>query len=738
MPFFYHIIICRLRAKITLRLIFLLSYFFICIYSKGQSSIIINGTKQEVLLSGNYSFYFDIDNKDLNGKHILQQKFVLAYNKIPSYRVGINNVWIKFNVLNKSDDSKIYLDIRYSNLSNIALYKIENNNLRLIDIQGNTVNKSYNLLLGPNYIFPIDQYLYTKQDYLLHVTSNHPIVIPAYITTEFPLQKSNLVQFTIAALFTGVLMVMIIYNLFLFFAVQDKSYLIYVLYTASLLLAQLTTDGYMSRYLWSNWIQINSYAVVLTTNLTIITGMIFAINFLQIKHFAPSVRWICLLVVFVSMIDILLCLFGTFNFSYSILNYNSLVSVLLIFFTSIYIGIKGYRPAYLYFIAWISIFISLALLVLRNINVIPYNNFTSHIVYIGAALETTLLSFALADKINLYKKEKESSQAEALRISQEKEKLIKDQNLTLEIQVKQRTAELEKTLRNLKDTQVQLVESEKMSSLGQLTAGIAHEINNPINFVKSNVSPLHMDVKDLFELITEYQQLHGANNDELPLKLNEIKTLESKLDPDFLKEEIESLIGGIEEGAERTAEIVRGLRIFSRLDESEMKEVNIYDNLNSTLILLRNATPQYIKIRKHFEATGEIECYPGKLNQVFMNILTNGIQAIKSKPVKNEEEYIDIWVTEEGECMRIAISDTGIGMTEEVKHKVFDPFFTTKDVGEGTGLGMSIVFKIIEKHHGKISVVSSPGNGAAFSIEIPYKLKAVAAMAEEQAQLFEE
>ncbi len=170
-----------------------------------------------------------------------------------------------------------------------------------------------------------------------------------------------------------------------------------------------------------------------------------------------------------------------------------------------------------------------------------------------------------------------------------------------------------------------------------------------------------------------------------------------------------SLIGGIEEGAERTAEIVRGLRIFSRLDESEMKEVNIYDNINSTLILLRNASPHYLKIRKHYEAPGEIECYPGKLNQVFMNILTNGIQAIKAKPEKAEEEYIDIWVTEGDDCMRITISDTGIGMTEEVKHKVFDPFFTTKDVGEGTGLGMSIVFKIIEKHHGKINVISSPG-----------------------------
>ncbi len=262
-----------------------------------------------------------------------------------------------------------------------------------------------------------------------------------------------------------------------------------------------------------------------------------------------------------------------------------------------------------------------------------------------------------------------------------------------------------------------------MASLGQLTAGIAHEINNPINFVKSNVSPLQMDVRDLFELITEYQKLHGTAKEEQATRLQQIKTLEQRLDPDFLKEEIESLIGGIEEGAERTAEIVRGLRNFSRLDESEIKEVNIYDNLNSTLVLLRNMMPHYLKIRKKFDAPGLIECYPGKLNQVFMNILTNCIQAIEAKPVKEKQEYIDISVTEVDEHMRIEISDSGIGMNEEVKHKIFDPFFTTKDVGEGTGLGMAIVFKIIEKHHGKISVTSSPGNGASFTIDISYMLK---------------
>jgi len=148
--------------------------------------------------------------------------------------------------------------------------------------------------------------------------------------------------------------------------------------------------------------------------------------------------------------------------------------------------------------------------------------------------------------------------------------------------------------------------------------------------------------------------------------------------------------------------------------------VNIHGGIDSTLVLLRNNLPHFIKIIKHYNAKGNIECYPGKLNQVFMNIVNNAIQAINSKPEMSEEEYINITTTDiNDQHIEIRISDTGIGMTEEIKQKIFEPFFTTKDVGEGTGLGMAIVFKIIEKHNGKITIHSSPGNGAEFILTLP-------------------
>ena len=254
---------------------------------------------------------------------------------------------------------------------------------------------------------------------------------------------------------------------------------------------------------------------------------------------------------------------------------------------------------------------------LRNFAVLPYTTLTTYAIYIGSAIEAILLSTALADRINSLRKEKEESQAYALKISQENENLIREQNVVLEQKVTERTNELmttnsqlSKALDDLQDAQIQLVEAEKMASLGQLTAGIAHEINNPINFVKSNIRPLSLDIQDLFDIITDYNQLHDQQNGGLHEKLNEVYEKQESMDLNFIKTEIGQLIKGIEDGAERTAEIVRGLRTFSRLDESELKIANIHEGINSTIVLVRNTMPPYIRIDKDFKAKGSLECFP--------------------------------------------------------------------------------------------------------------------------------
>jgi two-component system NtrC family sensor kinase len=503
-----------------------------------------------------------------------------------------------------------------------------------------------------------------------------------------------------------------------------------VLYLLFLAIAQVTLAGYGFKYFWPSHPAINHYALPVTSALAGMGGISFAIVFLRTKHYTPKLNPVLygLLAFYVGAI--VLSFAGLNSIAYNILNLISLAGGLILLSASWYIvRKKHYKPAYFYFIAWIAFLAGIIVFVLRNLNIAPYNNFTTYILYVGSAIEGILLSIALADKINSLRREKEKSQEEALRISVENEKLVRDQNIVLEKKVSERTEELQATntnlnttLQDLKDAQSQLVEAEKMASLGQLTAGIAHEINNPINFVKSNIKPLQLDIKDLLEVIDEYDKLHETDSDKIPHQLTQIDKLKKQIDIDYVKSEIDNLMRGIQDGAERTAEIVMGLRNFSRLDESDVKTVNIHEGLDSTLVLLKNQMPDHVKVVRDYQANGTIECLPGKLNQVFMNIIGNGLQAIKQKEHQEKEECITIRTLDKGDQIEIHIKDSGIGMTEEVKHKIFDPFFTTKDVGEGTGLGLSIVFKIIQRHEGKIEVVSAPGNGAEFIITLNHTL----------------
>ena len=281
------------------------------------------------------------------------------------------------------------------------------------------------------------------------------------------------------------------------------------------------------------------------------------------------------------------------------------------------------------------------------------------------------------------------------------------QNKLIEIKNK----ELNKLLTDLRETQQQLVMSEKMASLGQLTAGVAHEINNPINFVSANIKPLKEDLADILECIGQYEKVISENN--LEDMFLEVQQFKSNKDLTFSMQEVNELLKGIEEGASRTTEIVKGLRNFSRLDQNVVKKADMNEGIESTLTLLHSVYKDKITIEKDYGDIPEIECLPGQINQVLMNILSNAIQAI---PGKGE---IFIKTREEKDVVIISITDTGSGISDEIKHKIFDPFFTTKEVGKGTGLGLSISYGIIERHNGKIEVNSENGKGTRFMITLP-------------------
>ncbi|MFB2922642.1 MULTISPECIES: GAF domain-containing sensor histidine kinase [Aerosakkonema] len=285
--------------------------------------------------------------------------------------------------------------------------------------------------------------------------------------------------------------------------------------------------------------------------------------------------------------------------------------------------------------------------------------------------------------------------------------------------------QLQQTLHELQQTQAQLIQSEKMSSLGQLVAGVAHEINNPVNFIYANLSYASQYSQNLLQLVQLYSKYY-------PEPVPEIQAEMEAIELDFLVEDLPKILSSMHVGVERIRQIVLSLRNFSRLDQAEMKPVNIHEGIDSTLMILHHqlkatAENSAIQVIKEYGDLPLVECYPGQLNQVFMNILSNAIDALevqrslRGAPSQSATPCISIR-TEALENNRIAIRirDNGPGMTEEVIKRLFDPFFTTKPVGKGTGLGLSISYQIVlEKHSGILKCFSQPGQGAEFLIEIP-------------------
>jgi len=714
------------RYKIAIYFFILFTILSVRVY--GQDTVVYTNPTLNIKIGEKVAILEDKqDNLSLND--VLQSKdFINKRQQVPNLEVSASAFWVKIYITNETNSKSLALQLEYPTIDTVTFFGFNPSGGYSKLVTGEFVPYYLRAYKHQSYIFNLNIPPSETRMFLIKVIASEQMQLPLNLGTSQSISDAIYTNDLIFGIYAGIILVMVLYNLFIYFTVRDKTYLHYVLYIFFVGLVQACLQGYAPRFFYPGSYFLANATQVWVPALSGIFGISFTLLFLSVKKYAPLLFKILTAIQFVYIIIICVSFFGDYRLCAKMLLGTVGTLAILVYLTSVVIALKGYRPAKFFVIAWTLFIASVVIFVLRNFNVLPYNHFTYYALQGGSACEIVLLSIALADKINIFRKEKEVSQAQTVAALQENERIVREQNVILEGKVNERTFELKvanddlsKAMVELKEAESQLVESEKMASLGQLTAGIAHEINNPINFVTSNVKPLDRDVRMLLDTVAELERIIEQ---EIPLaeKKQQVERYKEEIDYDYLKIEIDQLLHGIGDGASRTAEIVKGLRIFSRLDEDDLKKADINEGLESTLVITNNLMGR-IKLEKHYANLPVVECYPGKLNQVFLNIISNAIYAIKKKYLENDGGLLTITTTFDDTNVLIKIADNGTGMDENTKKRLFEPFFTTKDVGEGTGLGLSIAYNTINKHNGQIQVNSEVGVGTEFILILPLTQK---------------
>lgn len=686
----------------------------------------------------------------LNEIKQLDEQFLPLSGRSATFGNTTDAIWFKLTIKNNSPD--IFVGIDNETLHHISFFS-KNRSEEYEELITGFLHDFNSRPVDDNiFLFPLN-ISGEQEEYYFRIKSDHMFSSPFKLGHISSFESYSFKKDILYALYLGIALSLFLYNLFIYIITKRKTYVFYLLYIVCIFVMVTSEHGFFFQNLHPDYPELNRLFPFLPF-VTAIFILLFVQNFLETKKYTPVLDKITNVII---GLLVLLCVFYLVTWDYRVAvtigQITGLVfitdSLLIIYFAAR----NGNTNSRLYTAGIVAFFLSIVLYLMSQNNVLPDVFVLRHAVVFGSSVEIIMFSLALANWINRIRVEANETleatntelQKSELRLKEtitrqeEFQKQMKRQNKKLILSEEQMRkiaeeqletsekllvtqAELQSILtseresyKQLLEAQSQLVNNEKMASLGQLTAGIAHEINNPINFIYNGIDTLKLTLEELL-MVIDKTDIPETEADRKRIA-QEIVALNNRYNINELSNDVEELVADIQKGAVRTMEIVKGLRVFSRLDEEEQKPANVNENLDATLVLLRNKTKDKIAVRKFYDSSIEdITCYPGQLNQVFMNILSNAIQAI---PEGRKDGEIMVYTENRAEEVIIRIKDNGSGIAEDVQKRIFEPFFTTKAVGVGTGLGLSIVYGIVEKHGGKIYVNSKVGEGTEFVIHLP-------------------
>jgi two-component system, NtrC family, sensor kinase len=645
------------------------------------------------------------DSRALNVEDIIQDEYLTAFQKsnreIVNKGVTKSTLWTQFAVQNHLHES-CFLEITNFALDSIELYELTEDGYTHLASSGSYKQFEDFEIKYNSFIFELTSNDGNLKNYVIKVSHTRGTQFAVNVSTLKGLaQKKHKYDF-VHGLYFGFMLLVILYNLFLYFSIKDISYVYYVLYAGFMTLLNASLTGYGFEHLWPSLPEINKYQDFMGV-LLCVSGVVFATNFLETKKYVPVLHNIFLGFIGVFVISTFVIFSGNFMMGTILVESASFLLIIFFFVVAFRMLQSGYKQARFFLYAWSVLLLGVALFILKDFDIIPYNVFTVYSLQIGSAAEALLLSFALADRINVYKKEKEQAQQNMLESLRENEKLIINQNQLLEMKVNERTALLNKSLTELKDTQSQLIHAEKMASLGELTAGIAHEIQNPLNFV-NNFSELGI------ELINDMNEQIDSRDYE------EVKNI---------ARDISDSLDKINHHGKRADGIVKAMLLHSRTGKSQKESCDINQICDEYLKLAYHG---FRAKDKSFNSNMEtdfdtdiplVEIVAQDFGRAILNIINNAFYAVQLRKQSNEKDYkacVKVRTEYLDSKTYIRISDNGSGIQDSLKEKIFQPFFTTKPTGKGTGLGLSLTYDIILAHGGTIDLESKEGVGTTFTI----------------------